>query len=404
MSEGEKFVVGRVADARAAVLTPGLRRTMLAAASGMRDVIGLGRGDPDIDTPHHIIEAAKRALDEGFTHYTPWNGFPKLRAAIADKLARENGVQVDPESEVLVTGGAQEAVFIAAQVLLRDGDEVLMPDPHYSSYDVSIQLAGGIVVPVPTYERDNFDVQLEALAEHVTPRTKVLVLVNPNNPAGNVLGRDELMRIAAFVARHELTVISDEIYEKYIYDGTPHVSFASLPNMRDRTITINSFSKTYAMTGWRIGYLAGPAAFVRQAGELKYALSICAPAATQMAAIAALEGSQDHIAEVVRSYDERRRFLLAALDKLGLTYAAPQGGFTVLANIRSTGLDSVTFCLQMLKDAHVQIFPGVMYGPNGEGYARISFLAPIPTLADAVRRIGDVLSKTSIAKAESPRR
>lgn len=377
---------------RANFLIPGLRRQMMAAAAGMTDVIALGRGDPDIDTPAHIIEAAKRALDDGYTHYTPWNGYPQLRAAIARKLKNENGVEVDPGSQILVTGGAQEAVFIAAQVLLDPGDEVLIPDPHYGSYDVSIQLAGGLVVPVPTFEARDFEVELDALESHVTPRSKVLVIVNPNNPSGNVLARDKLLAIAEFVLRHDLIVISDDIYEKYIYDGTPHVSFASLPGMADRTITINSLSKTYAMTGWRIGYLAGPQDFITRAGELKYALSICPPAATQIAAVAALDGPQDHIAKVVQTYRDRRGVLLKELDQIGLTYGMPQGGFTVLANISATGMGSVEFCLKVLREERVQVFPGLMYGPSGEGYARISFLVPVETLREAMGRIGQVVA------------
>lgn len=378
---------------RAQVFAPSLRRQIFAAAAGVPDLIALGRGDPDFDTPPHIVQAAKQALDEGFTHYTPWSGLPQLRAAIARKLERENGFAADPESEIVVTNGGQEAVFIALQLLLDPGDEVLIPDPHYTAYDGAIGLAGGVIVPVPTYEADDFTVRLEILEQHITPRSKVLVVVNPNNPAGNVLPREVLEGLAELARRHDLVVISDEIYEKFIYDGSPHISVASLPGMRERTITINSVSKSYAMTGWRLGYVVAPADFIAMIAELKYTISICASTVAQAAAIAALDGPQDHLAEMVRTFDERRRFLMSALDDLGFTYGNPQGGFTILANITPSGMNSVDFALHILREAHVQIFPGLLYGPYGEGYARISILAPLPVLEEGLARIRSVLQR-----------
>jgi aminotransferase len=385
--------LGAAVARRAQVLAPGLRNRMFGAARGLSGLIQLGRGDPDFDTPGHIIQAAQAALEEGFTHYTPWNGTPELRAAIARKLARENGLTADPETEIVVTNGAQEAVFLALQVLLDPGDEVLMPDPHYTAYDGGVELAGGVVVPVPTAEADGFELRLDVLERSLTPRSKVLVLVSPNNPAGNVLPRRLLEGLADLVKRHNLLVISDEVYEKFVYDGSQPISFATLPDMRERTITINSLSKTYAMTGWRLGYLAAPADFVRTLSELKYVVSICAPAATQRAAIAALDGPQDHIREMVRVFGERRQFMLSALDEMGFTYGNPQGGFTVLANITSSGLSSVDFALHMLHEAKVQIFPGNMYGPNGEGYERIAWLVPLAVLQEGMARMKAALPR-----------
>lgn len=373
---------------RALALEPGLRRQMLSAAIGMSDVIGLGRGDPDIETPGHIVEAAKAALDAGYTHYAPYNGYPALRRAVAEKFDRENAIRFDPDAEILITGGAQEAVFIAMQVAVGPGDEVMIPDPHYSSYDASIRLAGAQVIPVPTHESDDFVVSIAELERHVTPRSRMLVVVNPGNPTGYVLPEATLREIAEFAIRHDLLVISDEIYEKFIYVDTPHVSLATLPGMRERTITVNSLSKTYAMTGWRIGYMGGPRSVIEAAGELKYALSICAPSASQMAGVAALQGPQDHIRPLVEEYGIRRRIVLDALDAIGLTYGIPEGGFTVMANIQPTHLGSVDFCLRVLREAQVQVFPGLMYGPSGEGYVRISFLAEQSVLMEALRRIG----------------
>lgn len=376
---------------RAEVLEPGLRREVFGMAAGVKDVIALGRGDPDFPTPPHVIEAAKRALDEGYTHYTPWSGFLELREAIAEKLARENGMHIDPASEIVVTSGAQEAVFLVLQLLIDPGDEILMPDPHYTAYDGGILLAGGKLVPVPTYEKDKFEVRLEEIERRLSPRTKAFVLVTPQNPTGNVVSLKTIEGIAELSKKHNFVVISDELYEKYIYDGSKHHSIASLPGMSERTITINGFSKTYRMTGWRIGYVVAPKDYIGVLAELKYTLSICAPAVSQRAALAALKGPQDSIKEVVATLDERRRFMMSAFDEMGLTYGAPQSGFVIFTNITSTGLSSLEFCRRILQEAHVQIFPGNLYGESGEGYVRISILAPLATLKEATNRMKRVV-------------
>ena len=379
--------VGRAIGSRAQPLQPGLRQEMFNLARGIEDLIALGRGDPDFPTPSHIIEAAKQALDEGYTHYTPWPGLLELRKAIADKLARENGVEIDPTTEVVVTSGAQEAVFLTLQLLIDPGDEILMPDPHYTAYDGGITLAGGKIVPVPIYEEDNFKVRLDQIERRITPKTKALVLVTPHNPTGNVTPLSTIEGIAALARQHDFVVISDEIYEKYIFDDSAHYSIASFPGMRERTIMINGFSKAYCMTGWRVGYVVAPKDFIAFFGGLKYSASICAPAISQRAALAALTGPQDYIQNIITCLDERRRFLMNALDDMGLTYAYPQAGFVVFTNIKSTGLSSVEFCRKILQEAHVQIFPGNLYGESGEGYVRISILAPIPQLEEAVARM-----------------
>lgn len=332
-------------------------------------------------------------LDEGFTHYTPWRGLLELREAIALKLRSENGVGVDPATEVVVTSGAQEAVFMALQILTGPGDEILMPDPHYTGYDNGIALAGGKLIAVPTYERDNFEVRLAEIEKRITPRSKVLVLVTPNNPAGNVVSASTIEGIASLARQRDLVVISDELYEKYIYDDSRHLSIASLPGMRERTITINSLSKSYCMTGWRLGYIAGPEDFMALLGELKYTVSICTPTVSQWAGLAALRGPQGYIHEVVRVLDGRRRFLMSALDSMGFTYGYPQSGFVVFTNIRSTGLDSGEFCRKMLEEARVQMFPGNLYGTAGEGYVRISILAPTEQLKEAVDRMRRALGR-----------
>jgi len=388
------FSVRRSVSHRAPFLVPGLRRQVFSAAEGMTDIIRLGRGDPDFDTPAHIREAAKAALDAQCTHYTPWTGIPALRQAVATKLRRDNGLDMDPDSEIVITNGAQEAVFMIMQVLLDPGDEVLVVDPHYSAYDTGIRVAGGVVVPVPTKADDGFAVQSEVLESHVSPRTRLLVLVNPNNPTGTMISRDTALRISEIVDRHDLIVVSDEVYEKLVYsDSPPHVTFASLPGMRQRTITINSLSKTYAMTGWRLGYLAGPRDLVGLLAELKYNISICATAVSQAAGVAALNGPQEHLVEMILTLDERRGFLVAALNAMGLPTLNPQAAFTVLPGIQHTGMSSLEFCTYVLREARVQIFPGIMYGPSGEGHVRINFLAPLPVLQEAVERLATAVGR-----------
>jgi aminotransferase len=376
-------------------MAPGLRHAMMTAARGMTDVIALARGDPDSDTPAHIVAAGQKALGEGWTHYTPWSGIPPLRAAIAAKLARENGVSADPETEIAVTCGAQASVFIAMQLLVGPGDEVLVPDPHYSAYDGAIEMAGGSVVPVPTRGEDRFHLQVEDLDRHVTPRTKALVLVDPGNPTGAVLPPERIAAIADWARANDVVVVSDEVYEKLVYDGFVHTSIAALPGMRDRTVSIFSFSKSYAMTGWRIGYMVAPPDFLARATELHYIMSICAPAAAQVAAIAALTGPQEHIDEMRASYASRRDFMVAAFEAMGLPCIVPNGGFTILVDIRGTGMDSVEVCRHLLTQARVQVFPGLMYGHSGEGYVRVSVLAPLPTLQEAIRRIAAAMPPRS---------
>ena len=383
--------VGRMLTARSASLAPGLRSAMMTASQGMIDVIALARGDPDHNTPPHIIAAAQRALDDGWTHYTPWMGLPELRAEIARKLDRENGVTADPDREIAVTSGAQASLYLTMQLLVGPGEEVLIADPHYSAYDNAIGLAGGVVVPVPTRGEDHFELHVADLERSLTSRVKVLVLVDPGNPTGSVLLPEVVGRIAEFARRHDLVVVSDEVYEKLVYDGRVHTSIASLPDMRDRTVSVFSVSKSYAMTGWRIGYMVGPPDFLARAAELHYVINICAPAPAQIAAIAALKGPQDHIREMTASYVARRDYMISAFERLGFPCVKPHGGFTVMVDIRGTGMNSVDFCLYLLQRAKVHVFPGAMYGPSGEGYVRVSVLAPLPRLEEAMRRIALVL-------------
>jgi aminotransferase len=377
----------RAISQRARAVTPGQRGQLLDMAAGVKDLIALARGDPDLSTPLHIVEAAKQALDRGYTHYTHWAGMPELRKAIADKLWQDNSIRVDPETEVLVTTGAQEAVFLVCLALLDPGDEILVPDPHYMTYDTAIALAGAKAVLVPTFEKDDFEVQPEEIVRHITTKTKAVLLVSPNNPTGGIIRPETVREIAALAEKHNFIVISDEIYEKFIYDDVQLLSIASLPGMRERTVTINGFSKTYAMTGWRIGYLAAPAGFIRALEAIKHTVSICAPAVSQAAALAALTGPQDCIQEALATYAERRLVLMKGLDELGLSYGRSHGTFYIFASVAATGLSSMDFAITLLQKAQVLVLPGSSFGPNGEGFVRFSLVAPVPRLEEAIERM-----------------
>ncbi|MHB8646295.1 MAG: pyridoxal phosphate-dependent aminotransferase [Thermomicrobiales bacterium] len=368
------------------------RDVLIEIAQQLPDVISLGLGDPDFATPAHIVAAAKEAMREGrCDHYTPPAGLIELRQAIAAKLARENGIIADPETEITITTGGQEGLYAIVQALLDPGDEILVPDPRYRSYDAAIGRAGGLIVPVPTRQEDDFDLRPEEIARRITPRTKAILLVTPGNPTAGVIAPAHLRAIAALAIENDLVVISDEIYERFVFDGAEHFSIGSLPQMRGRTITLNGFSKTYAMTGWRLGYAVAPPALTQAIRALKQAISIAAPTISQWAGVAALNGSQECVAQFRATYDERRRVLMPALDTLGFTYGYPYGAFYIFANIATTGMPAFTLARALLEEARVLIFPGTGFGPAWSDYLRFSFLQPTPILREAVRRVEGVL-------------
>lgn len=354
------------------------------------DVITLGRGEPDIPTPPHIVAAAKQALDDGYTTYTNPAGLPVLREAIAEKFRRDNGLEYDPASEIIVTTGAQEAMAIVMQTLLDPGDEVLLAAPFYMAYEANIVLAGGTAVAVPTYEADDFQMRASEIESRITERTKLLAIVSPSNPTAAALTRETLAEIAELAQRRNLAVLTDELYEKVVYDDFEHVSIASLDGMRDRSIVINGFSKAYSMTGLRVGYMAGPEDYIQAALEPRHSLTISAPTPFQHAALAALTGPQDHLTEMMATYTERRNAMAAAFDALGVTYSMPRGAFYFWANVSGAGVPSFELCRRAVSDHGILFFPGSMYGPEGEGYIRISFLAPRATLDEALERFGAV--------------
>jgi aspartate/methionine/tyrosine aminotransferase len=368
-----------------------IRTRMLEIAGSMDNVIALGRGDPDFHTPPHIVAAAKRALDENQHHYTHPAGLPPLREAICDALGRDFGLRYGPD-EIVVTAGVQESIMLCMLGLVNPGDEVLITSPRFTTYDQAVQMCGGIPVPVPTYEEDDFALMPAAIAARITPRSKVLVLVTPNNPTGAVTPPDVIREIAELVVRHNLVLISDEIYAKLIYDGAEHLSAATLPGLRERTITLNGFSKAYAMTGWRVGYLAAPGEFARHLVEPRHTLSINANTPAQYGALAALTGPQDAVEAMREEYAERRAYLMAALDAFGLTYGHPGGAFYIYTNVASTGLPAPQFCMELLRQTGVMIFPGELFGDDSGRYVRISYLQPLPRIKEAMDRMAHFIA------------
>ena len=370
-------------DARATAL----RYELMDEAAGIDDLIPLGLGDPDLPTPAHIVEAAKQAIDAGLvdTVGDP-AGLRELRAAVSRKLWRENGVPAAADGVVISTGG-QEGLFLAVQAILDPGDEILVPDPRYPSYDTAIRIAHGQIVSVPTREQDAFDLDPSEVEARITPRTRAMLLVTPGNPTAGIISPAHVRELAEIARRHDLIVISDEIYEKLLYDGAEHLSIGSLPGMAERTITVNGFSKSYCMTGWRVGWVAGPERIMREVARRKRLTSAAAPLVSQFAAIAALNGPQDTIELYLQQYSRRRRIVLDTLDRLGFTYGTPWGGFYVFLNAGSSGMAAEQLSRKLLTDAHVLIFPGTGFGPNWSQYMRLAWLAPEARITEAMARV-----------------
>lgn len=369
-----------------------LRYALMELAAQQKDTIALGRGDPDLDTPKHIILAAQKAIHRNQTAPTPVAGMPELRSAIAEKLRRENGLSVGAENIIVTTGG-QEGLFLIMQALLDPGDEVLVPDPRYTSYDEAIETAGGKIVMIPTDHDDAFNLPVESVEQAITPKTKALLIVTPSNPTGGIITEERARAIAEIAIKHNLIVISDEIYEKFLYDGWKHFSIGSIPGMETRTITLNGFSKTYAMTGFRVGFVAAPVDFIQAMTKVKTFTTGPAATISQHAGLAALTGPQEPIQEFLRIYTERRQLMMTGLRDMGLDFSDPRGGFFLWTISSSTGINATELSYLMLKEGRVLIFPGTGFGDKWDGYLRITLLQSMDELEEALRRMKPVIER-----------
>lgn len=359
----------------------------------MQDVVAMGPGDPDLPTPQHIIDAAKQALDDGATHYTPPPGDIRLRKALAKMIQETRGVSYDPASEIMVTLGAEEALYISMLTLLDEGDEVLLPSHRFTTYDWAIGMSGGRMVSYPTIIDGRYQLSAAEIEQRLTPKSKIIVVVSPDNPTGGVASAEEIAAVARLAQERDLLVVTDEIYSKFLYDDATHQSIVSLPGMQERTLLVDGFSKCYAMTGWRVGFLAGPADFMRSIIEVKHTTTLCTPAVSQAAALAALEGPQDVIEEMRQIYDNRRHELMAALTDMGLSFIYPAGAFYVYVDISSTGMTSPEFSLRLLQDTGIMITPGTMFGDEGDKYIRMSLLVPSEKMGPAIERMEQAIAR-----------
>ena len=365
---------------------------MLELSAGMENLVHLEQGEPDFKTPNHILEAALDAMKEGFTHYTEINGTLELRKVIAEKLEKENGIDVDPQTEVTVTSGTQEAMFIAALGFLNSGDEALILDPYYPAYYEDTLLAEAVPITVPYNEEENYRIELETLERKITKKTKMIWICNPCNPTGYVFSKQDLEIIAEVAKKHNLIIFVDEIYEKLVYDGTRHISLGSFPGMENRTITVNGFSKAYAMTGWRIGYVAAEKELSTTLRKLHYYTALCPNAISQKAALAALTGSQNCVKEMVMEYDKRRRLVIKELNKIkSLPYSMPKGAFYVFPNFSSFEKSDEEFASYLLKKARIVTVPGSGFGKAGEGHLRISYSVSYDQVKEGMKRIRECL-------------
>ena len=374
----------------AAVPKSGIRKFFDVAAT-MPGAISLGVGEPDFVTPYHIRDAAINSLLDGETQYTSNWGLLSLRQEIAQYMEDRFQLRYDPKNEILVTVGASEGIDLSLRVLIRPGDEVLIPEPSYVSYAPGVVFAGGTPVPMPTCEENAFALTPEAVEAAVTPRTKAIILPYPNNPTGAVLSREQTAKLAEVFIRHDLIVISDEIYAELCYSPEGNVSIAAMPGMRERTIVLNGFSKAFAMTGWRMGFLCAPAAFCDVMCKIHQYTILCAPRQGQVAAEQALKrGREDNYADVRRmreSYDQRRRLMVKSFREMGLSCFEPLGAFYVFPGIQKTGLTSETFCERLLREHKVVCVPGTAFGASGEGYIRCSYATGLKQLEEALSRM-----------------
>jgi aminotransferase len=382
MSSSKRSPVSRRLDA---IPASGIRRFFDIIAT-MSDVISLGVGEPDFVTPAGIRDAAIRAVEDGHTKYTSNFGMIELRQALADQLERRYGVGYDPATELIMTSGSSEGLNIALQALLDPGDGVLVADPYYVAYPPSVAFAGGEVQLVPTCEQHDFRLRVEDLERAVTPSTKLLLLGYPANPTGAVMSHADLLAVADFVEQNDLYVLSDEIYDRLVY-GEEHTCFASLPGMRERTILLGGFSKAYAMTGWRLGYVCAPAAITEAMMKVHQYIMMSAPTVAQHAAIAAIRSGEEDVRGMVAEYDRRRRVIVDGFNRIGLPCFEPRGAFYAFPGIAATGLDDIAFAERLLFEERVAVVPGSAFGAQGAGHVRACYATSMAQIEEALYRI-----------------
>ncbi len=363
----------------------GIRRFFDIAAT-MKDVISLGIGEPDFVTPEPILKAGVASLQHGDTHYTSNSGILELRQAVTRNLKNLYGVDYDPETEILITVGVSEALYLALTALLDPGDEVIVPQPCFVAYTPEVVFAGGVAVTIATKVEDNFQVTAEAIESKITPKTKALLIGYPNNPTGAVMSRDNLIQIGQLAEKYDLVVISDEIYDRLVYDGA-HVCFAALPNMRERTITLGGFSKDYAMTGWRLGYAAAPPELLAAMRKIHQYTIMSAPTTAQVAGIEALNSGEKFVQEMVAEYDRRRRLLVSGLNRLGLDCFEPKGAFYAFPSVAKSGMDDNAFAESLLQEERIAVVPGSAFGESGVGFVRMAYATAYEKIEEALNRM-----------------
>ena len=375
----------RLSEKVAALKPSGIRKFFDIAAT-MKEVISLGIGEPDFDTPKPVIQAGIEALRRGETHYTSNHGLLVLRQAISDHLKRLYDVEYFAESEIIVTVGVSEALYLVFAAMLNPDDEVIIPTPCFVSYQAEVALAGGVPVEVPAHAEDNFVPRIEDIEAAITPKTRAIFIGSPSNPTGAVYPREFLVKLAALVEKYDLMVISDEIYDRLVY-GIEHVCFPSLPGMQERTVLMGGFSKAYAMTGWRIGYAAGPEKIIAGMVRVHQYSIMSAPTVSQYAALSALMIGEPYVQEMLREYDRRRKLVVSGLNAIGLKTFEPRGAFYAFPDLRSTGLSDDEFCNRLLKEERVAMVPGNSFGDAGIGFARVSYATSYEKLEEALGRI-----------------
>ena len=384
--------INDVISTRAASIPPSGIRKFFDIVSEMKDAISLGVGEPDFVTPWHIRESGIYSLEKGSTHYSSNTGVLELRQEISKYLTRKFNIDYDPTNQIIVTVGGSEAIDIAMRSVINPGDEVLIPEPSFVCYKPCTVLAGGVPVPITTTAEDNFKLTPEALKAAITPKTKLLVLPYPNNPTGGVMEKEDLEKIAAILRDTNIVVLSDEIYAELTY-GQKHISIASLPGMYERTVIVSGFSKAYAMTGWRLGYVTGPKELISVMLKIHQYAIMCAPTTSQYAAIDALRNGDDDIDYMREEYDNRRRLVIKSFREMGLDCFEATGAFYVFPSIKSTGMTSQDFCEKLLKEQKVAVVPGDAFGESGEGHIRASYCYSIKNLTTALERIDRFINK-----------